>query len=144
MKFTKRPVTVEAFQLTEEFFTSNVSVSEAFNTIKIVYNQKEKNAIIYTLEGNMLARLNDWIIRGVHGEFYPCKPDIFEKTYAPVTLGNPEVKPQTLLTRGQVCFQHYGDNMMFRLHVEAKDLKDAMHIYEQVKGKIGKVFFEEA
>jgi len=143
MKFTKRPVTVEAFQLTEEFFTSNVSVSEAFNTTKIAYNQKEKNAIIYTLEGNMLARLNDWIIRGVHGEFYPCKPDIFEKTYAPQTLGNPGIKVKTLLTRGEVKFQHYGDNMMFRLHVEAKDLKDAMKIYEQVKGKIGKIFFEE-
>ena len=83
MKFVKKPVCVEAFQLTEEFFTTNATVSESFNTTKIVYNSKERNAIIYTLEGNMLARLNDWIIRGVHGEFYPCKPDIFEKTYAP-------------------------------------------------------------
>ena len=36
---------------------------------------------IPTLEGVMLARENDWIIQGVNGEFYPCKPDIFEKTY---------------------------------------------------------------
>ena len=36
---------------------------------------------IQTLEGEMLAREDDWIIRGVNGELYPCKPDIFDKTY---------------------------------------------------------------
>lgn len=142
MKFTKRPVTIEAFQLTDQEFATQPTPNAPASK-DIVYDPLTKTATIFTLEGNMLARLGDWIIRGVNGEYYPCKPDIFEKTYAPVTLGNPEVKPQTLLTRGQVCFQHYGDNMMFRLHVEAKDLKDAMHIYEQVKGKLGKVFFEE-
>jgi len=39
---------------------------------------------IPTLEGDHIARHGDWIIRGVNGEFYPCKPDIFEKTYEPV------------------------------------------------------------
>ena len=38
---------------------------------------------IYTLEGTMRANVDDWIIRGVKGEFYPCKPDIFEMTYEP-------------------------------------------------------------
>ena len=37
--------------------------------------------IIETLEGNHIAKVNDFIIKGVHNEFYPCKPDIFEKTY---------------------------------------------------------------
>jgi hypothetical protein len=40
--------------------------------------------VIRTLEGDMKAGLGDWIIRGVQGEFYPCKPDIFEATYEPV------------------------------------------------------------
>lgn len=39
---------------------------------------------IQTLEGDMLARQGDWVIKGVKGEFYPCKPDIFEATYEPV------------------------------------------------------------
>ena len=39
---------------------------------------------IYTLEGTMTAGPNDWIIKGVKGEFYPCKPDIFEATYEAV------------------------------------------------------------
>ena len=37
--------------------------------------------IIHTLEGNMIANVNDWIIKGLNAEFYPCKPDIFEKSY---------------------------------------------------------------
>lgn len=40
--------------------------------------------IIHTLEGDHLARVGDWIITGVHGEQYPCKDDIFRKTYEPV------------------------------------------------------------
>ena len=40
--------------------------------------------IIRTLEGDMLASSGDWIIKGVNGEFYPCKPEIFEKTYEEV------------------------------------------------------------
>lgn len=39
---------------------------------------------IYTLEGEMRADMGDWIIKGVEGEFYPCKPGIFAKTYEPV------------------------------------------------------------
>ena len=48
------------------------------------YEYAKKNLIIHTLEGKMIAQVNDWIIRGVQGEYYPCKPDIFEKTYEPV------------------------------------------------------------
>jgi hypothetical protein len=40
--------------------------------------------VIPTLEGNMLAVENDYVIKGVHGEFYPCKPDIFKETYEAV------------------------------------------------------------
>jgi hypothetical protein len=45
-------------------------------------NEKE-SVTIATLEGDLLANVGDWIITGVHGERYPCKPDIFEKTYEP-------------------------------------------------------------
>ena len=44
------------------------------------------NLMIRTLEGDMRAEYGDWIIRGVQGEFYPCKPDIFEQTYEEVSL----------------------------------------------------------
>lgn len=45
---------------------------------------RERCLIVFTLEGEMVARRGDWIIKGVRGEFYPCKPDIFEATYEPV------------------------------------------------------------
>ncbi|UQD52345.1 hypothetical protein C0971_10215 [Bacillus methanolicus] len=58
-KFVKKPVVVEAYQ---------------------VFTEKK----IKTLEGTMIASPGDWIVKGVHGEEYPVKPDIFEKTYKPL------------------------------------------------------------
>jgi len=93
-RFRKKPVIIEAVQFTydnleelsefcKEFFTID-------NPIKSGYVQKEEfkapyaELVIPTLEGNMTAKLGDWIIKGVNGEFYPCKPDIFKKTYEEV------------------------------------------------------------
>lgn len=57
-----------------------------WNSIKLWSGEQwevddEKNLLIPTLEGTMKAAIGDFIIRGVNGEFYPCKPDIFAKTY---------------------------------------------------------------
>lgn len=78
MKFRKKPVTVEAIQWdgnnTEE-------IGEFMDGIH--WAMSGGNPVIPTLEGDMVVSLNDWIIKGVKGEFYPCKPDIFETTYEP-------------------------------------------------------------
>ncbi len=63
MKYRKKPVVVEVYQT-------------------------DKELVIHTLEGDMKANVGDYIITGVNGEQYPCKPDIFEKTYEPVTNTN--------------------------------------------------------
>ena len=80
-KFRKKPVVIEAVQWTG----NNREEMEKFipNTILAKKNAEEELAI-GTLEGVMTASKNDWIIKGVHGEYYPCKPDIFEKTYEQV------------------------------------------------------------
>ena len=80
-KFRKKRVIVEAVQWTG----NNREEMEKFipNTILAKKNAEEELAI-GTLEGVMTASKNDWIIKGVHGEYYPCKPDIFEKTYEQV------------------------------------------------------------
>lgn len=91
-KFTKKPVTIEAFQITEETSKDNKDwpnwLNEAWQKPKIepgaVYPGGEMLAIT-TLEGIMSVSPGDWIIQGVKGELYPCKPDIFEQTYNPVT-----------------------------------------------------------
>ena len=82
-KFRKRPVVVEAVRWTG----NNLSEMHAFmNSARIPWNPLMGNGgalFIKTLEGEMQADAGDWIICGVKGEFYPCKPDIFEATYDP-------------------------------------------------------------
>lgn len=79
MKFRKKPVVIEAVQWTGENLFELIEWGLTGS-----YMGVPKELIISTLEGPHLARVGDWIIRGVNGEFYPCKPDIFEKTYEPV------------------------------------------------------------
>jgi len=84
-KFRKRPVVVEAVQLTWENWRAVcdfVSVPE--NGIGIIEDMPAIAMMVQTLEGPVKATEGDWIIKGVKGEFYPCKPDIFAMTYDPV------------------------------------------------------------
>lgn len=85
-KFRKRPVVVEAVQLTRE----NASevwgwASEAFSAgqARDVIIDADDGLTIKTLEGDMRASFGDWVIKGVKGEFYPCKDEIFAATYEP-------------------------------------------------------------
>jgi hypothetical protein len=80
MKIRKKPVEVEGMQFTRE------TKDKVFNWINCnrwpMFDEDDEPTIrIQTLEGDHTARLGDWIIKGVAGEFYPCKPDIFKKTY---------------------------------------------------------------
>lgn len=83
LKFRKKPVEIEALQ----FNRNNWNAVKLFtnNTAHTLSIEKRINGvatcIIPTLEGQHIATEGDWIIKGVKGEFYPCKPDIFEMTY---------------------------------------------------------------
>ncbi len=82
MKYRKKPVVIEA----EKLCTHNISEIEKWcgGSIKgISLPIYERCIDIQTLEGEMRAEMGDWIIKGIKGEFYPCKPDIFELTYEP-------------------------------------------------------------
>ena len=80
--YRKKPVVIEARELT----TRNIfEISKWCGGELVEINNKKIGAIkIPTLEGDHLAIIGDFIIQGVHGEFYPCKPDIFEKSYETV------------------------------------------------------------
>lgn len=92
-KYIKRPVEIEAIKLKESnildvlAFVEDKNYSELSVQGKnewdkfITIAKKDKSLYVKTLEGNMKASFGDYIIKGVAGEFYPCKPDIFEKTY---------------------------------------------------------------
>ena len=95
MRYRKKPVIIEAFQMTKERCKDN---SEWPNWLNQAWQKRPQDdgalyprnfpdsdgtdrLVVHTLEGNHLVEWNDFIIRGVQGELYPCKPDIFEMTY---------------------------------------------------------------
>lgn len=79
MKYRKKPVEIEAVQFTDDDYDTLVSIGSMGLKPKVLHDPLRIE--INTLEGFMTASKGDWIIKGVNGEFYPCKPDIFEKTY---------------------------------------------------------------
>ena len=95
-KFRKKPVVIEAVQWTgdkeairefidlEEFPASPPIAYQPPNRPYFRFDKPEGTVAISTLEGVMHASPGDWIIKGVKGEKYPCKPDIFKATYEPV------------------------------------------------------------
>ena len=95
-RWRKKPVEIEAMQLagtTSELHAVYLWVEDHVGGYDFTAKDKpdagvsidpaDGRLVIRTLEGEMHADFDDWIIRGVQGEFYPCKPDIFEQTYEP-------------------------------------------------------------
>lgn len=81
-KFRKKPVVIDAVQ-----WEATQKSWEEISNLGCPTKPGEMGSesfLIPTLEGDMKASKGDYIIKGVNGEFYPCKPDIFEKTYEPV------------------------------------------------------------
>lgn len=91
-KFRKKPVEIEAFRFEPVFNEQMFHIvakdaplwflkAECDGKAKIWNDDEEPYCMIETLEGRMKANAGDWIIKGVKGEIYPCKPDIFAATY---------------------------------------------------------------
>lgn len=100
MKYRKKPVVIEAVQLRKDnimevlLFMGQYIKLDSFQT-QMRFEEYEDSVIengmdVYTLEDGIdgrakhVATIGDWIIKGIKGEFYPCKPDIFKETYDPV------------------------------------------------------------
>lgn len=87
-RFRKRPVVIEAIQYRPDIPNCNaVAAFMGMPEGDYCHNEgrhDQASWMIGTLEGTMEARPGDWIVRGVQGEFYPCKPDIFAATYEAV------------------------------------------------------------
>ena len=91
MKYRKKPVIIDAFQFNGDFMNKDGTcyipdwavdmVHKGYIRFRSYVNYVNGELEIKTLEGVMIANVGDYIIRGVNGEVYPCKPDIFEKTY---------------------------------------------------------------
>ena len=79
-KYTKKPVTIEAIRYIKEGDINTLKECLEF-CYQAKYCQEKDELVITTLEGDHLCSEGDYIIKGVKGEFYPCKPDIFQMTY---------------------------------------------------------------
>ena len=94
MKFRKKPVVIEAIKWTVKnhretfnFIDSkklDSPIEPSGENFYIDHSKVNGGLVIKTLEGEHIASIGDWIIKGVSGEYYPCKPDIFEQTYEAV------------------------------------------------------------
>lgn len=80
MKFRKRPVVIEAVQWTGDNHDEILQLAKGCDR-SIAFSNDGSTLLIFTLEGDHSASVGDWIIKGVQGELYPCKPDIFAATY---------------------------------------------------------------
>ena len=84
-RYRKKPVVIDAYQLPD----AGEDIPDSFHTwceavgFSAFESDRDEGMLIQTLEGVMRADPGDWIIKGVAGEFYPCKPEIFAATYEP-------------------------------------------------------------
>ena len=85
-RYKKKPIIVDAIQIYGNVAEIKQFIGEHGKVYRVGKGQPCTIVVIHTLEGDMTARDGDYIIKGIKGEFYPCKKDIFEETYE-------EVKP---------------------------------------------------
>lgn len=114
MKYRKKPVVIEAVKVedvirqsqTEEHLTPEWVREALGDRTLLPWFDGSPRVHVPTLEGDMAGNSDDWIIRGVKGELYPCKPDIFEATYDAVE--EPEEGPGTMTVRVAVAVDPNG------------------------------------
>ena len=127
-KFVKKPVVIEAIQ----YNGINITEVESFVGAKLPsvwLSVEDTQLVIPTLEGDMKVSKGDYVIKGIKGEFYPCKPDVFEKTYDVVEDG---VRPQTFGEKAVgITFNPSGSDEVYEAKMLAAkqiDLLEKVHI----------------
>lgn len=164
MEYTKKPVVIEAVQLTWALVTGNEKLPEWFKTalaektIRITLTKKIENsqsAIISTLEGEMQASANDYIIRDIKGELYPCKPDIFEATYdaGDQTKSDPAISTPEPRDPNEPLPDSFYDDLQEKLEILRKEIGlpisiipnyDGPRIFVDIRDKAGNVLNQYA
>ena len=90
MRYRKKPVEIDAILVSDVLDGAVVLplwLSQAISSGHVAVRTGKRELKILTPEGNMVANERDWILRGIKGELYPCKPDIFAATYEPARRG---------------------------------------------------------
>lgn len=83
-KYKTRPCEIEVIKWDGNNFKEIAEFTNHKAIMMLMYSSRSYELVIETLEGNMMANVGDFIIKGLKGEFYPCKPDVFHKKYEEV------------------------------------------------------------
>ena len=138
-KFKNKPVIIEAVQFTGGNGHELVKWSSyGFR----LYVNSAKTIKIPTLEGTMTAQVGDWIIKGKKGEFYPCKPDIFEQTYEKVSDQEFQVDNVIPKKGDTIVYQYVYQYVDYRNHGKRFGYPTTIHqsyVQEIIDTSIGKV-----
>lgn len=124
-KYRKKPVVVEAQLYTHGMEDGYVQDSTDMDDVKQI-------PVINTLEGQMIVSPGDYIITGIKGERYPCKPDIFEATYELVDVVNSEISTSVVVdTEQMVHVRIAGIGGMTLTSDQARELRDALDVFPE-------------
>lgn len=147
MKATKKPVTIECFKYDGDLMNSDGKfyvpewAQKAYEDGTIFFKDQGE-MYIKTLEGDHHASVDDYIIRGVNGELYPCKPDIFEKTYdihdTECNAAFVETKHDLLTTKYTKVYEeaNFAYNAPHRFQVVAKESQEVLSCIHFQEGPI--------
>jgi hypothetical protein len=123
IRFRKKPVEIEAMRWSGNNLREIIDFTGLHPSAE-KWTWEEYEAVvakdglkIFTLEGTMMAAVGDFIIRGVKGEFYPCKPDIFAASYQPATESNAPQHPWAAQESDLAPFQHASETPAGMVHV---------------------------
>lgn len=117
--YTKKPVTIEARELTESNAVEIAAWCNGYTDTNDL--TAEVTVEIPTLEGTMIARAGDYLIKGVKGEFYPCKPNIFTETYH--TAFNDEMSSDRAIIRVDDLVDHADGSCTIGFTMDAQSIK---------------------
>jgi hypothetical protein len=109
-KFKKKPVVIDAIRASEALDWAKCEWNKMPNWLREAYDRgiavfAPASILIKTLEGDHTAQRDDWIIRGIKGELYPCKPDIFDATYEAMPDNCPahDTQESQFLSADDIC-----------------------------------------
>lgn len=146
MKYRKKPVIVDAIEWTGanhgvmyDFLTGfeqrNGPIQTSGANFHIDHKRVNGGLVIKTLEGEHIASIGDYIIKGVKGEFYPCKPDVFKATYEPVVehdIENDPLKPYVYNWLNDRLPEEYAD--AFTEDMKLRLTKIVRYWYDEITG----------
>ena len=144
MKYRKKPVVVDAIQwngvnLQEiiDFVGDKLEYHICDTAWKVGKDKPQVNIKIKTLEGELIATEGDYIIKGVHGEFYPCKPDVFEKTYEPATNTHfDRIKAMSVEEMAEFLFTRLETDVYLNLWIDDNQMLDVNDVKQYLESEV--------